>query len=498
MAQNETRSLQLVFLRRPLERRAQFSLSCPGPGLVLAVERLGYINLLPLYNLTSQGMRAGWHPDPVLSMDGSAWLEKEQWAQPLLLSIKSGKDCQPGLYAGSLTLQYLDKSLELPIKVRVLPLQMPDKPSLPLLLGVGGFSGETGHQFWLNYRMNPHYSDSGNIYDRRLKNTPLKIDWLQELSARNLNIFNLIYLTQLDFVNNKYNITEEKYLNRVFRIYNDEYMQELQRRGLSEGAVIYSYDEVSVSYGDKKNREIVESILGPLRERYSKYGVRIAATLRDCNDFSIHDMPVDIWIPLGKAMSTEAAAHLRSLGKEVWWYHIGWEIWHPVAWTRSVHWTSMARGYQGWLYYNVNGPWSKKQQLGDSALTNWGGFTLPRSKRYGTGSLVYEDEAGRLRPSLRLVNFREGMYDYDLLFTLRQLVKQLEQSSVETDAMEEGILQQARQLLSGLYWGQQLGDLCDSPAAFSQDQYAAQLLEAKRSQALQLAAWLNTALQKRQ
>ena len=226
-----------------------------------------------------------------------------------------------------------------------------------------------------------------------------------------------------------------------------------------------------------------------MKQCYGKYGVRTAATLRDCNDPAIHSLPVDIWIPLGTALKPEAAEHLRSLGKEVWWYHIWWEIWYPLSWSRSITWTTMARNYQGWLYYNVNGPWSRKQSLGDSALTSWGGFSVPSLMMYGTGSLVYQDRQGLMRPSLRLINFREGMYDYDLAAGLKKRIAALNKQTDKLAAAERTVLTEAEKIFKGDFW-QQIGEFTDEPVMKNNSDMAVRL-EHERSAMLHAATALD-------
>ncbi len=474
MGQNETRSVQAVFFRKPADRAETFEVSCSIPGLEVKIERVGYLNLPPFYRLEERGFVPGWYPDPVLAVNGSDPLEPEQWAQPLILSVGTAAGTKPGVYRGSLTVKYLEQSVSTPVVVTVMPVAMPKYAALPILLGVGGNIGKPDREFWLSYRMNPHYTDSGNIYDRRRK-TPLDISLLSELVNQGMTVFNMIYVNQTDF--SKYD--ENTLLNGIFRKYSDAYMEKLAAAGLAERAIIYSYDEVTVSGENHKSEyDTVRKILGALKERYGKYGVRTAATLRDCNDPAIHSLPVDIWIPIGTALKPEAAERLRSMGKEVWWYHIWWESWYPLAWSRSIPWTTLHRNYQGWLYYNVNGPWSKQQALGDSALTSWSGFSVPNLMMYGTGSLVYQDQQGLMRPSLRLINFREGMYDYDLAVGLKARIAFLKEQADRLTPAEKTVLAEAEALFAGDAW-QEIGELTDEPVG-KNDSSLACALEQKR------------------
>ena len=486
MAKNETRSVQVIFFRRPTEQKETFAVSCSIPGLKAAVERIGYLRLPSFYSLERHGFVPGWYPDPILAMNRSAALEAEQWTQPLVLSIATGAETPEGVYHGTLTVRYRGQRVDLPLTITVFPVAMPKHASLPILLGVGSCNGEIDHEFWLKYRMNPHYSGAGNIYDRR-KNAPLDIAQLSELVNKGMTLFNMMYINPADCTR----MGRDAYLNGIFRKYSETYMKKLAAAGLAERAVIYGYDEVTVSgAGHKQEYEMVRDIFGALKERYSKYGVRTAATLRDCSDPAIHSLPVDIWISLGGAMNAEALEHLRSLGKEAWWYHIWWEIWYPPAWSRSIPWSTLGKKYQGWLYYNVNGPWSKKQSLGESALTSWGGFSVPNLMKYGTGSLVYCDKRGRMRPSLRLINFREGMYDYDLATGLKQRITEWNKRKEKLTKQEKKILTDAEELFTGGFWNE-IGELTDKPVEKNKED-AALMLERKRVAMLRAA----TALQK--
>ena len=205
-----------------------------------------------------------------------------------------------------------------------------------------------------------------------------------------------------------------------------------------------------------------------LKERFGKYGIKTATTAQTWSSPGNLELPVDIWIP-GMSVYDEALAQVaRQRGIEVWWYTIGWEIWYAPSYSRAVPWATFGVGAEGWLYYNLNGPWSKPgQRLGADPVTSWVPFSCGSYARYGTGSLVYHGNNGAMRPSLRLVAFRDGMFDYDLLSMLRDEVERLGRSAAGLPFDARVRLAQAEDLVVTRPWKDLLADMVTSPGTIT-------------------------------
>jgi hypothetical protein len=138
---------------------------------------------------------------------------------------------------------------------------------------------------------------------------------------------------------------------------------------------------------------------------------------------------VDIWIPLLREYDPALARHARERGIDVWWYSINWEIFHGPLWSKALFWASYANEVDGWLYYSLADWCDRAQRLADgNPLTAWSPQSEGTRGSYGTGAVVYWDRDGNPRPSLRLVNLREGLFDYDLLCLLRDSIDAYEAS----------------------------------------------------------------------
>ncbi|MBN2310413.1 MAG: DUF4091 domain-containing protein, partial [Candidatus Hydrogenedentes bacterium] len=161
------------------------------------------------------------------------------------------------------------------------------------------------------------------------------------------------------------------------------------------------------------------------------------------------DLPVDIWIPLLREYDPVLARMARERGIEVWWYSIGWEIHEDPLWSKALHWASFANEVDGWLYYHLYDWVDREQRLEDNApLTAWRPYSEGTRSAYGTGAIVYWDRDGNPRPSLRLVNLREGFFDYDLLCLLRDRLEAVENAGPPSSFEEKLRRERARALLA--------------------------------------------------
>ncbi len=482
MMRGETRSFQMVLLPRPGMELRKVHVVLPdliaagGERIAsgrLTLEVVGYVHLPGSAYMTAFGAPAGWYPDPVLEWPGAVDVVAPREVQPLLVTVSVPRDHAPGVYAGTILVQPEGAAaFELPLSVRVRSIAAPPGARLPHLLGIGQKenpqTGKTDRdpEFFLSYRLNPNYHGLGNIYDRRqgiydqTANTPLDITTLKRYVDAGMNRFNLVEIMhrQVEAACEGGEEGVQRYLDRIFSMYTDDYMAALVAAGLADKAVFYGLDEYPLK-GDAhaRERERLTRVFGALRERYGKYGVKVATTADDWVADGALDLPVDIWIPNAsrEGVTDNGLARMAREEKnaEIWWYTIAWEIWSPPAFSRAIPWATFGQGFGGWLYYNLNGPWQPEgQTLGKDPLTDWQAVSTGAFARHGSGSLVYHDADHRMRPSLRLVNIREGMFDYDLLAMLADDVARLDRRRAALTFAQRADLERARDIAQARNW----------------------------------------------
>jgi hypothetical protein len=481
LMRGETRSFQMLLIPRPGTELKNVQVTLPDlvsdeKGRIEASQLLlgvvGYVNLPGSATMRKYDAPPGWYADPILEWTGRVDVVSPREAQPLLVTVSVPRDCTPGTYTGGIHVQPEGaKPLDLPLSVRVRSVAVPRGPRMPHLVAISQQQNpETGEkdrdpEFFLSFRINPNYHGLGGIYDRRNgvagtpANTPLGIDELKRYVDAGMNRFNLCEImhrhVEAAFKNGEEGV--QRYLNRIYRMYTDEYMEKLAAAGLADKAVFYGFDEYPlVGDAHEPQRRRLTRIFGALRERYGKYGVKTATTARHWHGDGAIDLPVDIWIPIGGLRDPDSG--LARVAKEqkdveIWWYTIMWDIWQAPACSRATPWATFGQGADGWLYYNLNGPWQPTgQTLGEAPLTAWQAVSTGTYGLHGTGSLVYHDAQYRMRPSLRLVNFRDGMYDYDILAMLADEVTRLDGRRKSLSFAQRADLERARDIAVTRDW----------------------------------------------
>ena len=86
--------------------------------------------------------RAGWYPDALLpwrKCDIGAGMRKLAW-----ITVSVPKDAEAGVYWGTVVASCAGKKLELPLKLTVFDFELPDHPSLTVVMGADVFVGRQG------------------------------------------------------------------------------------------------------------------------------------------------------------------------------------------------------------------------------------------------------------------------------------------------------------------------------------------------------------------
>jgi hypothetical protein len=237
----------------------------------------------------------------------------------------------------------------------------------------------------------------------------------------------------------------------------------LKEHGLDHMARVYGFDEAP-----EKFHAALSDITALMKERHP--GIEIATTAYD-SSYGLDGGcdSVDVWCPLVPRFETNAGnvSRARGAGKRLWWYVClhprrpfpNFLIEYSAAEARLLM-GIMPHKFQadGFLYYCVN-MWGRTvpttddsgvrtlkytaehRRMNDGPLTSFNGASFLCYN--GDGLLIYPGEKGTI-PTIRLKSIRDGLYDYEYIRMLKQLMDQVGRNEFTAPA---GWLEQAQALL---------------------------------------------------
>ena len=141
----------------------------------------------------------------------------------------------------------------------------------------------------------------------------------------------------------------------------------------------------------------------------------------------------NVWCPVfsyfGSAERRSALEELRAKGHEIWWYaadnptkpYPNFFLDYPVFDNRIIMTLSWMYRVDGVLYWCINREWAtnagEKPRWPQGEWKPWIFHARHGTRKYknGMGNFVYPGADGRLLPSLRLENLRDGAEDYEYL-----------------------------------------------------------------------------------
>ncbi len=278
------------------------------------------------------------------------------------------------------------------------------------------------YTFYLKYRLNPVslYTDIWHTY-------PPIDDW-QWCIDRGANFFNLGYLGYFN-QSNSVNKFKSELIKKIKYIKSNNLMQY---------TYIYGFDEVKQNNFQKltQMRNIVRQVDNDLKFACT---VKPVETLKNS---------VDIWVPLTSAFSEKTQKF--NTNEELWWYvccipyhpYPNFFIEYPAIAPRIIFWQASKYNIDGFLYYLTNS-WSYNNNV--KSLTKetnpfiddirkgkkwpdvpWSGLSFRWNETYrfynGDGQLVYPGKNMKLYPSVRLINIRDGIEDYECFYQMKLII----------------------------------------------------------------------------
>lgn len=434
-----------------------------GAGLNVTVHPVG-----SLYTKPSSPYRrpvyTGWTPDPIRDDLDSVDVAAAD-VQPYWIQVKAGDHAAPGMYSINVTFSADGMAPRtMVVKAKVWPFAIPDQPKLTtsfqytpdITAGTYGVTDpaqkeQLEHQFWSfldEYKIKPDqiYTVDGDPAVSggfTIRPTPVE-DVLYIKDHYGLTHFNALYL-YAGLLDRNHPETWQAQIDKWLAEL-DTAMASYEQAGVAQYAYVYGFDEATGPL-----LQAAKQTFAAVKARFPN--LPILTTLRDNSmgvDTGLAGL-VDIWAPQQDLYSQAVAERTRARGEQAWWYpDIGtgfpfpnWFNGFPPIDARMLMGPmSYQAGVEGVLYYAVN-HWTVSAHashplVNDGIFSQYNPITFATTA--GDGSLFYPGPDGPMA-SIRIENFRDGMEDYNLLWTLRHELSRHPNAPA-------GIHKQAEQLLS--------------------------------------------------
>ncbi len=466
-ARNEYESVQVVVeapWRTVTIKEVHLSeLKGPGGAVIPAGaakwERVDYITttVVPPY-FTDRGL--GNYPDPLLPA-GPFTVEK-LGRVPLWITLKTPKECPPGIYSGTITVTpEVNRPIVLPVTVTVWDFAIADPSHLRTLTWLG----EGAIREWYGYDESPEghrqqaaavmkYQDcllehrlgpGGQVADHVAPSADGTFDFrevdatLQRLIDRGMNAF--IVGTAPNLGRTKQEEYTPEFVRR-FTAMLTAYSEHLRQKGWLDRAYVYVYDEAPKAAWPavRKIDDAIHAVAPELRILQclnEPEGVRALTGFAD-----VFDVYVAQYHKAGVSES-------QKKGAEVWlavccypMEHPNFFIEYPSLDVRAAPWICWRYGAKGFEYWSPNS-WGANghKAEGKWPATPWVANAF--GKYNGDGYLLYPGADGTPCSSIRLEALRDGLEDYEYLWTLNSLLQRAEQLGVKGASVDH-----ARKLLS--------------------------------------------------
>jgi len=363
---------------------------------------------------------------------------------PVYFRVGVDRDAKPGVYKGGVVFVSGGQRVRVPVTLKVRNFTLPVRASLKMAFSFfeGNYRKWYKHsslteeqqrylyEFLLKYRISPN-----NIYDGS-ETYPAR-RFLEQYHDQ-INFF-----TYGGVPSAKKPLPEETLKARVDRAVKvHEWVKE---KGMQEAGYVYLYDELGF-FSDPL--DAARQVMGALHKAMPD-----AKFMQTSFPDPRFDTLFNVWCPLFEQFSiADRRAKLeekRREGHEIWWYaadnpskpYPNFFLDHPVFDCRIIATLSWMYKVDGVLYWCINREWatnvSEKERWPEGEWKPWiySVFSGKRVYKNGMGNFVYPGPDGRLLPSLRLENLRDGVEDYDYLCLLRDGIEKLRQQNGNPDLL---------------------------------------------------------------
>jgi len=353
---------------------------------------------------------------------------------PVHFRVRVDQDTKPDVYEGGIVFVSGEQRVRVPVTLKVRNFILPARGSLKMAFSFfENFYQEwyklptmtegkkkSIYEFLLKYRISPNniYAGGESYPERRF------LDMYQD----RINFFTY------GSVPSPQNPVPETKLNACVEGATKVYEWVKESGRLADGYV-YTYDEISCHPAALAGAR-------PLLSALHK-AMPDAKFMQTSFPDPSYDTLFNVWCPLFNCFAT--ADHQAKLdekrreGHEIWWYAAdnptkpfpNFFLDHPVFDSRIIATLSWLHKVDGVLYWCINREWAnnalEKDRWPEGQWKPWieSRFTGVRKYRNGMGNFVYPGPDGRMLPSLRLENLRDGLEDYEYLCLLRSGIEKL-------------------------------------------------------------------------
>ncbi len=365
--------------------------------------------------------------------------------KPLLFRVDVPLDAAPGSYAGVFTAVGPGGRFELPVTLVVRRFELPETNSIPVSFSFFvhlyrdwyGWEELTPERSeYLNRFLSSYRIPLCNIY---------RDDLYPALGEIEKDRHNFATAGYLDY---KHPLSERELDDLIARF--RPRLEAVEAAGLQDRVYLYAFDEIVGMGGHDKSFPPARQVMPRFKAEFpwlkrvqtSKFHPELA----DC---------FDIWVPLFHHLAdySPELETLRAAGKEVWWYpadapaepHVNFFLGYPALNLRVVMTMTYMKGIQGILYWCVNREWQTNMGIRDrwpADTAAWNPaiisvLTKEEVCRNGMGNLMYPGPDGRIYPSLRLENLRDGIEDYEYYQLLKSKLAELRRKQPDSPLIAE-------------------------------------------------------------
>ncbi|MDZ4200216.1 MAG: DUF4091 domain-containing protein, partial [Kiritimatiellia bacterium] len=347
----------------------------------------------------------------------------------VFVRVHAEASVQAGLYRGGLTLTAEGYSRTVPVEVRVYGFELPERSALKVAFSffenfyinwyrLTGWTDEQRlsiYRFLMSYRITPN-----NIYSREIFPVP---ELLAELPGANF--------ATLGYFASKTPLSDAD-LDGISKEVGEK-LARLKSVGFpDEDIYLYGYDEFGVQSVYDRNSARVFS-----ERMFKDYpGIKLMQTSMPMPPF---DEYFNVWVPPIQTFE-QMKPQYRKAGNELWWYWVSppkpfpnFDLGHAAFDSRMALLLGFKYGIEGCLYWSLNREWNENRQHADAWVSgekDWearylNSFTGKPVSQCGQGNLTYPGPAGRIWPSIRLENVRDGIEDFNTLALLRTLAMEI-------------------------------------------------------------------------
>lgn len=390
-------------------------------------------------------------PDPIIEGIDSVDVRKADFT-PLLFRFYADKNTRPGNYSGIIKISSQHQTATVNVKLKVYSFSLPEQ----IPFRVAFYFYERFYANWYGYK-NLSQEQWDKIYAFLFK---------YRLQPSNFYAIQPCWPTQADiarypginFTTLKYAPNQKSWSDAEIKNIIDNYRTIIDKLKVDkfypDNVYVKLYDELSGNLaffdGAKQLMPRLQAAFPELKRLQSSFPYE---NIRPY---------YNVWCPLmSYFIDAENLKLLRSIqntnGQELWWYLAdgpskplpNFFLDYPVFDCRIVMTLSYIYKVKGIIYWSINREWSENMGAQRWPQVPWKPYitnvaTKKTIYKNGMGNMIYPGPDGRIYPSLRLENLRDGIEDFMYLHLLEQKLDTMKKVAPE----RKNLISSAEKLLT--------------------------------------------------